>query len=118
MARDAGPSNAPPDASAPPLPAVTLPEGGGAIRSLGETFTANPATGTASLSIPIWYEPRVVGVFDPQTTLTYDSGSSNGPFGFGWILSLPTISRRTDRGVPRYEDADESDALPPALRRR
>ena len=37
------------------------------------------------------------------------SGSGNGPFGFGWSLSLPTISRKTDRGLPQYQDAEESD---------
>ena len=27
----------------------------------------------------------------------------------GWTVSVPNISRRTDKGVPRYFDADESD---------
>ncbi len=39
------------------------------------------------------------------------SGRSNGPFGMGWNLSLPHITRKTDKGLPRYEDADESDAF-------
>src|SRR5205807_2636205 len=44
-------------------------------------------------------------------SLTYDSGSGNGPFGFGWTLSLPAITRNTDKGLPRYADAVESDVF-------
>jgi RHS repeat-associated protein len=43
--------------------------------------------------------------------LSYDSGSGNGPFGLGWNLSLPSITRRTDRGLPQYQDAVESDVF-------
>lgn len=35
----------------------------------------------------------------------------NGPFGIGWHLSLPAITRKTDKGLPRYLDAGESDVL-------
>src|SRR5450755_2308998 len=41
--------------------------------------------------------------------LSYDSSSGNGPYGFGWSLSLPAVTRRTDKGLPRYQDAEESD---------
>ena len=34
-------------------------------------------------------------------SLAYDSGAGNGPFGFGWRLSLPSITRKTDKGLPR-----------------
>jgi hypothetical protein len=47
--------------------------------------------------------------FGPQLSLSYDSGSGNGPFGFGWTLSLPAITRKTDKGLPQYRDARESD---------
>ena len=33
------------------------------------------------------------------------------PFGFGWHLSPPAITRKTDKGLPRYQDADESDVF-------
>jgi hypothetical protein len=46
---------------------------------------------------------------DSQFSLSYDSGSGNGPFGFGWSLFLPSITRRTDKGLRQYDDADESD---------
>lgn len=90
------------------LPAVTLPKGGGAIRGMGEKFAANPVTGTGSMSVPIFTSPGRSG-FGPQLSLSYDSGSGNGPFGFGWSLSLPSITRKTDKGLPRYRDAEESD---------
>ncbi|UCG47037.1 MAG: hypothetical protein JSU94_16245, partial [Phycisphaerales bacterium] len=93
-----------------PLPSISFPKGGGAIRGLGEKFTANPVTGTGSLSVPIATSPGRSG-FGPQLSLTYDSGSGNGPFGFGWNLSLPSITRKTDKGLPKYQEAKESDTF-------
>jgi RHS repeat-associated protein len=95
------------DGSSAP-PAITLPKGGGAIRGMGEKFSANPATGTGSLSVPIYTSPGRSG-FGPELSLSYDSGTGNGPFGFGWSLSVPSITRKTDRGLPEYRDAEESD---------
>ena len=89
-------------------PQVSLPKGGGAIRGMGEKFAANPVTGTGSLSVPIATSPGRSG-FGPQLSLAYDSGSGNGPFGVGWNLPLPAITRKTDKGLPRYCDAEESD---------
>jgi Salmonella virulence plasmid 65kDa B protein len=47
--------------------------------------------------------------FGPDLTLSYDSGFGNGAFGLGWRLSLPTIVRKTDKGLPRYREGDEAD---------
>src|SRR5436189_5974515 len=94
----------------PSAPALTLPKGGGAIRGLGEKFGVNLASGTGSMSVPIATSPGR-SRFGPQLQLSYDSGSGNGPFGFGWSLSLPAITRKTDKGLPRYEDAQESDVF-------
>ncbi|MDF2868308.1 MAG: repeat-associated core domain protein, partial [Gammaproteobacteria bacterium] len=69
-------------------PSITLPKGGGAIQGIGEKFAANPVTGTGSLSVPIALSPGRSD-FSPQLALSYDSGAGNGPFGFGWHLSLP-----------------------------
>src|SRR5690348_6697835 len=91
-------------------PAVSLPRGGGAIRGIGEKFGANPVTGTGSMSVPIATSPGRSG-FGPQFSLSYDSGSGNGPFGFGWSLSLPAITRKTEKGLPRYLDSQESDVF-------
>jgi RHS repeat-associated protein len=96
-------------ASTPPgPPAIALPKGGGAIRGIGEKFAANPVTGTGSMSVPIATSPGRSG-FGPQLALSYDSGAGNGPFGFGWSLSLPSITRKTDKGLPQYRDAEDSD---------
>ncbi|MFM8278094.1 MAG: SpvB/TcaC N-terminal domain-containing protein [Cyanobium sp.] len=92
-------------------PSISLPKGGGAIRGLGEKFAANPVTGTGSMTVPIATSPGRSG-FGPQLSLSYDSGAGNGPFGFGWSLSLPAITRKTDKGLPRYRDwsAEPEDA--------
>jgi RHS repeat-associated protein len=89
-------------------PTISLPKGGGAIRGIGEKFAANPVTGTGSMTVPIATSPGRSG-FGPQLSLSYDSGTGNGPFGFGWSLSLPSITRKTDKGLPRYWDAEDSD---------
>ena len=49
--------------------------------------------------------------FDPAIKLSYDSSSGNGPLGFGWSLGTPTITRKTDKGIPQYRDGDESDVF-------
>lgn len=91
-------------------PAISLPKGGGAIRGIGEKFTANPVTGTGNMSVTIAVSPGRAG-FGPQLALSYDSGSGNGPFGLGWNLGLPSITRKTDKGLPRYLDQNESDVF-------
>jgi RHS repeat-associated protein len=89
-------------------PTISLPKGGGAIRGIDEKFAANPVTGSGALNLPIPIT-KGRGGFDPQLTLSYDSSGGNGPFGFGWTLSLPSITRKTDKGLPHYVDCDESD---------
>jgi RHS repeat-associated protein len=91
-----------------PLPSITLPKGGGSLQGSGEKFTANPSTGTGSMNIPIGTSPGRGG-FGPSLSLDYDSANGNGPFGMGWQLSLPAITRKTSRGIPRYCDLEESD---------
>jgi RHS repeat-associated protein len=89
---------------------ISLPTGGGAIRSMGETFQANPVTGTASLSVPVKVSPGRSG-FTPQLNLSYDSGNGNGIVGLGWGIGLPSITRRTSKGIPQYNDLAESDTF-------
>lgn len=91
-------------------PTIELPTGGGAIRGIGEKFGTNPVNGTGSMSVPIPTSPGRSG-FGPQLALQYDSGEGNGPFGFGWALSLPAITRKTAKGLPQYDDAHESDVF-------
>ncbi|TDD21393.1 sugar-binding protein, partial [Actinomadura sp. KC06] len=102
------PAAAPDEASDRPgpsqAPVISMPKGGGAIRAIGETFAANPANGTGTLSVPIPASPARRG-FAPAMALGYDSGTGGGVFGLGWHVDVPAITRRTDRGVPRYRDA-------------
>jgi RHS repeat-associated protein len=99
--RDAGAATARSEKSA--VPSISLPKGGGALRGISEKFAANPVTGSGSLSVPLPTSPGRSG-FGPQLTLSYDSGAGNGPFGLGWNLSLPAITRKTDKGLPRYHE--------------
>lgn len=62
------------------------------------------------MAVPLACSPGRSG-FGPQLSLSYDSGAGNGPFGFGWALGLPQITRKTDRGLPQYHDAEESDVF-------
>ena len=62
------------------------------------------------MTVPIATSPGRGG-FGPQLSLSYDSGAGNGPFGLGWNLSLPSIVRKTDKGLPRYRDHEESDVF-------
>jgi hypothetical protein len=92
------------------IPAITMPKGGGALKSIDEKFQVNPSNGTAALTIPIpLAKPR--SDFAPQLSLSYNSGSGNSPFGLGWNISLPSIKRRTDKLLPQYRDACESDTF-------
>ncbi len=81
-----------------------LPKGGGAIRGLGETFAPDAFSGTGSYSIPL--PLTAARGFEPHLSLSYNSGTGNGPFGLGFALSLSKIARRTEKGIPRY-DADD-----------
>ena len=39
------------------IPSISLPKGGGAIKSIDEKFQVNAANGTAALSIPFPFSP-------------------------------------------------------------
>ena len=91
-------------------PAINLPKGGGAIKGIEEKYSVNPVTGSASLAIPIFTTPGRQD-FSPKLSLSYDSGSGNGPFGFGWSLSIPSITRKTEKGLPLYRDEGDSDVF-------
>jgi len=82
---------------------LSLPKGGGALQSLGETFASDLYTGTGSFTVPISLLPGRNG-FQPQLSLAYSTGHGNGIFGMGWTLSVPGITRKTTKGIPRYRD--------------
>ena len=84
---------------------ISLPKGGGAIQGIGETFQPNLFSGTGNFSVPIFASPGRNG-FGPQLTLQYSTGNGNGPFGLGWQLSIPRLTRKTEKGLPTYSDED------------
>ena len=90
-----------------PIGSSELPKGGGAIKGISEKFSANPVTGTSSFSLALPVSPA--RGFEPQLSLNYDSGAGNGAFGLGWNLNLPSISRKTEKGLPKYLDSNNSD---------
>ncbi len=91
-------------------PTISLPNGGGALRSIDEKFKVNAANGTCSLSVTLPFSKARSDV-GLNLTLDYNSGSGNGAFGLGWSISLPSIHRRTEKQLPLYRDADESDVF-------
>jgi RHS repeat-associated protein len=91
-------------------PAISLPKGGGALKGIDEKFSVNALNGTAGLEIALPLSPGRGG-FTPSLSLSYNSGAGNGPFGLGWNLSLPSIQRKTDKKLPRYQDDIESDVF-------
>jgi hypothetical protein len=82
---------------------IAHPRGGGAIKGLGETFAPDLHTGTGNLSVPIALPMGRAGL-KPDLTLAYSTGQGNGPFGLGWALSVPGVSRDTAKRVPVYDD--------------
>lgn len=84
---------------------IALPKGGGAVAGLGETFSPDLFTGTGNFSVPIEAPPGRNG-FQPQLSLVYSTGNGISPFGLGWDLSIPGVSRKTSKGIPRYAGED------------
>ncbi|MGD1845644.1 MAG: SpvB/TcaC N-terminal domain-containing protein, partial [Salibacteraceae bacterium] len=82
---------------------ISLPKGGGAQGGLGESFSPDLFTGTGNYSVPVGV-PAGRNGFQPQLSLGYSTGNGNSPFGLGWGLSVPGVSRKTNRGIPVYDD--------------
>lgn len=88
-----------------PVIAPSLPKGGGAIQSIGKGWGAIGAHGAASYEIALPISPG--RGFAPSLSLSYGSSVGNSMFGIGWGVSLPTVARRTSKGVPAYAEDDE-----------
>jgi RHS repeat-associated protein len=91
------------------VPSISLPKGGGAIKGIDEKFSVNAINGTSSFSVPLPFSPARGA--SPSLTLSYNSGIGNSIFGLGWNLSLGSIKRKTDKGLPQYLDAIDSDTF-------
>ncbi len=82
---------------------ISAPKGGGALKGIGEKFSPDLHTGTGNYSVPIELPPGRNGL-QPKLSLAYSTGNGNSPFGLGWALSIPGITRKTAKGVPIYTD--------------
>ena len=91
------------------VPSVSLPKGGGALKGIDEKFSVNAVNGTSSFSFPLPVS-QARGV-TPALSVSYNSGSGNGIFGLGWNLNLGSIKRKTDKRLPEYIDAADSDTF-------
>jgi len=84
----------------PPL----LPKGGGAIQTIGQSWSAASGMGTASFDVPLPVSPCRTSA--PALVLSYRNLLGNGLFGVGWSVGVPMIRCRTSHGVPAYDDTD------------
>ncbi|HEY4325111.1 MAG TPA: SpvB/TcaC N-terminal domain-containing protein [Mucilaginibacter sp.] len=91
------------------IPSITLPKGGGAMKSIDEKFFINAVNGNAAYYVPLPLSPGRNN-FTPSLTLSYNSGAGNSPFGLGSSVDYPVIQRKTEK-IPEYNDALESDSF-------
>ena len=91
------------------VPSISLPKGGGAIKSIDEKFSVNAVNGTSSFSIDLPFSS--IREVSPSLNLSYSSGAGNGIFGLGWGLNLESIKRKTDQGLPQYLEGTDSDTF-------
>lgn len=68
-------------------------------------FPPDPHTGTGNLTVPLALPDGRNG-FQPRLALVYSTGQGDDAFGLGWTLNVPGISRKTAKGVPRYDTCD------------
>ena len=95
---------------------LALPTGAGGVSGLGETFAADPYTGTGRFRVPIPLPAGHNGL-RPELALVYSSGAGAGVCGVGWSFGVGAIRRRTAKGIPGFTDSDTfllgDDALVP-----
>jgi len=75
-----------------PSEIISLPQGGGALGGMSETFTPDGQTGTGNMTIPLVVPPGRRGL-EPKPELLCSTGSGNGLLGLGWSLSVPGATR-------------------------
>ncbi|HEX6686864.1 MAG TPA: SpvB/TcaC N-terminal domain-containing protein [Candidatus Limnocylindrales bacterium] len=76
------------------------------VNLIGAPMMSNQ--GDNRLTYPIEVPPGRNGT-EPDLALVYDSAKGNGWMGMGWDLGAPAITIDTRWGVPRYEDATETE---------
>lgn len=89
---------------------------GASRRSKWEKFNVkvDTQTGGATCTIPILTSFGRSSNVDPVLSLEYSSeaAGSSGVFGMGWhLVGVDSISRKTSRGVPTYDDDTDADVF-------
>ncbi len=81
------------------------------IKDMGEKFASNPVMGTGSMRVPNATSLGHSG-FGSQLSLDYNSGAGNGIFVL-WtgICRYLSITRKTDKGLHRCWNSEESDVF-------
>lgn len=88
-----------------PLQIITPTIAGGAsIATIGNSLGPVGTRGAASFELPLPISSA--RHLSPAMALQYNSQSGNGTFGIGMQLTIPSISRKTSKGVPHYLDDD------------
>src|SRR5690554_1414473 len=85
---------------------LPLPSGGGSMKPIDETFKTDLGTGTGTYQIPLKF-PKGVNDFTPKLNLKYSTGRGNGPFGIGWGIDIPVITRSTGTAIPSFDDDED-----------
>jgi RHS repeat-associated protein len=71
---------------------------------LGERLEVDPSTGAATLTVPLPLLTDRTGAAPPLTLM--HAGGGNSSVGLGWSLTVPSVQRIGDRGLPRYDESD------------
>lgn len=95
-------------ASKTKIPDIKLPSGGGSLKGINEKFEINALNGSNNYTIPLPISSSR-SHFQPDLHLTYSTGSGASSFGLGWDIAVPSITRKTDKGIPKYQDDIDSD---------
>jgi RHS repeat-associated protein len=77
---------------------------GAQVTHLRDMFEGPGQYGSATLSIPI--PVTAARGFEPELALAYESTAGNGLFGQGMQIALSSVSRATNRHLPRYDGSD------------
>lgn len=78
------------------------------MRAVRKKVNANPFSGPGLLSVPIAMSPGGCGL-GPQLSLSCDAGAGHGPLGPGWSVSPPAITRKADKDLSKFRDAEKYD---------
>ncbi len=81
---------------------INLPQLGDGKIKFSNSFDVNLLSGSVQYSIPL--QITTARELTPNLAINYSSAAAQNIFGYGFNLSIPSITRSTLRGFPYYED--------------